>query len=788
MARSAPPRLPKKIRRVVGVALLASSMILPRGVVQASESAPDPLGLWFNKPASYLAKTCSEGGAGTYRTLLYTALLIGNGRFGAMIQGGTSRELLRLSEKTMWTGGGSIPDGHADDRFGAFQPLGDLSVDFTGQGTAEHYRRSLSLNDAISTVTYTADGVAYRREYFASHPDEVIAVRFSADRPGRYSGSLFFTDAHNRISLFEKNRITTPGGFINGLRYEAQTVVLHEGGSLEVAGGKYEERLEFKNCDSLTILVACGTNYVMDYQKRYLDKELPHLRVSRQIDAAAAQGYAPLRRAHIADYQALFNRFSLDLGSSTAAQRALPTDERLARATSTTDPEFEQMFCQYGRYLTISCSRAGGVGANGFGLWNDCNFPQFAARYTNDIAPTELAYWAVEPCNLAECHLPLLDLIQSQIPVWRKDAQTSPELKTTSGGLTTRGWEIRGDHNIMGGQAYAWNKGGMAWYCHHFWEHYAFSQDREFLQKVVYPMLKELCEYWEDHLKPLPDGRLIVTDTWSPEHGPFHQDGVSYSQELVWDLFTNYLDATEILGVDREYRTKVTAMREKLLKPGIGSWGQLLEWMTEMKDFPAESEREKKEVAAEGHIDTPENHHRHNSHLLGVYPLRQISCEQTPDLAAAAKVSAVARGDSKCWMSYPHLSFIFARLDEGDLAYEQVRRYFKVVSPNLFGAVEYDTTPALPGTFAEMLLQSHQHDLHVLPALPGAWPSGSVKGLRARGGYEVDEEWRDRKLVSLTIHSVAGHSVQVRYGDKKAVVDLHPGESAVLDGDLRPMK
>lgn len=766
--------------------LIFAPLLLALGLSGEAAPVSDPLSLWFNEPAPYVARTCSEGGAGQYRTLLYTALLIGNGRFGAMIQGGTSHELLRLSEKTMWTGGGDIPDGRADDRFGAFQPLGDLAIDFVGQGKAEHYRRELRLTDAIASVNFTAEGVAYRREYFASHPDEVMAIRFTADRPGRYTGSLTYADAHGRISLYDQGRITTPGGFINGLRYEAQILVQHEGGTVVVAGGALDQRLEFQDCDSLTLLVACGTNYVMDYQRHYLDKTSPHERVTGELDAAAAHGYEALERSHVADYQALFNRFSIDLGSSTEAQRGLPTDERRARAIHSFDPEFEQMFCQYGRYLTIACSRAGGVGANGYGLWNDCNSPQFAARYTNDIAPTEEAYWSVEPCNLAECHLPLLDLIQSQIPAWKKDAQSSPELKTNAGTLTTRGWEIRGDHNIMGGQAYAWNKGGMAWYSHLFWEHYLFSQDRDFLQKVVYPMLKALCEFWEDHLKALPDGRLVVTDTWSPEHGSFHQDGVSYSQELVWDLFANYLEASEILGVDPEYRGKVAAMREKLLEPGVGSWGQLLEWMTDMKGTPAQSEREQRDEAADGPIDTPENHHRHNSHLLGVYPLRQISYEQTPSLAAAAKVSAEARGDSKCWMSYPHLSLIFSRLYDGNLAYEQVRRYFQATSPNLFGAVEFDSTPALPGMYAEMLLQSQQKELHLLPALPNAWSSGSVRGLRARGGYEVDESWRDGKLIRVAIRSAAGHAVTVRYGSRSVSVPLRPGGSIVLDGSLRP--
>lgn len=763
----------------------------PGGTAPSGEEAQPLLSLWYDKPAAYSVRPCSEGGAGQYRTLLYDALLIGNGRFGAMIKGDPARELLRLSEKTIWTGGGSIPNGRADDRFGAFQALGDLTIELPGQGATNHYRRSLDLNNAIATVSFTANGVAYRREYFASHPDQVIVIHLTADRPRSYSGSVDFTDAHNRLSLFDKNRITIPGGLLNDLRYETQILVLNEGGSLKVNGGRYEERLEFKDCNSLTILTAAGTNYVMDHRQHFLSKENPHQKITRQIDAAATQNYEKLKRTHVADYQSLFNRFSIDLGASSEKQRSLPTNVRYLQAAEQTDPEFDQLFCQYGRYLIISCDRPGEVGANGFGLWNDCNFPQFAARYTNDIAPTEEAYWAVEPCNLAECHLPMLDLIQSQIPVWRSDAQQSPELKTISGEMTTRGFEIRGNHNIMGGQSYWWNKGGMAWYGNLFWEHYAFSQDQGYLRSVVYPLLKENCEYWEDHLKALPDttssadGRLVVPDFFSPEHGPWHQDGVSYSQELVWDLFTNYLEATETLGVDKDYRAKVSEMRAKLLTPGIGSWGQLLEWMTEMKDVPPVSEKEITDTAREGRIDTPQNRHRHQSHLLGVYPLRQISYEQTPALAAAAKISAVARGDSQCWMSYPHLAGIFARLYEGDLAYEQIRRYTRVAQSNLYGTVGYDSTPALPGVVAELLLQSHQKNIHVLPALPKAWPTGSVKGLRARGGYVVDESWKDRKLTSLTIHSAAGHDVDVRYGAKTVRVKLRPGATVVLDANLR---
>ena len=752
-----------------------------------SAAPPGILSLWYDKPAEYVRRPTEDGG--WYKTLIDQALLIGNGRMGAMVQGGISKEILPLSEDTLWTGGLN-PDSDYSKNAGRFQALGNLTIDLGGQEPSSQYRRSLDLTNAVATVAYTANGVDYRREYFASHPDQVQVFRFTASQPASYSGTLSFTDAHQRITETAKNLITDFGGFENGLRYEAQILVLNDGGSQKVIGDKFDPAIQFDRCNGLTIMVAIGTNYVPDFNRRYVGRDLPHDKVTQQLQAASAKSYDQLKAAHVADYQALFNRYSIDLGSSSDAQRAMTTDVRSRQAYQKTDPEFEQMLCQYGRYLIIATSRPGSVAANGQGIWNDCNFCQFGARYTTDLAPTEMDYWSVEPTNLAECHIPLLDLVQSQIPAWKEAGHTAPDLKTTSGEFYKRGWEAPGDHNIMGGPSHRWNKGGSAWYLRHFWEHYAFSNDTAYLRKTVYPMLKEVCEYWEDHLKALPDGRLIVTDYWSPEHGPLVVDGPSYSQELVWDVFTNYMKACDILGVDKEYRAKVAAMREKLLVPGIGSWGQLLEWMTEMKDLPPATDREQKETATEGHIDTPHNTHRHSSHLIAVYPLQQISYEQTPALAAAAKVSTIARGNTggAYEISYINRSPIFARLYDAESAYDQLRQFYRRALPNLLSGTIFDATPAFPGVLAEMLLQSQQGDIHILPALPKEWPSGSVKGLRARGGYEIDEQWNNGKLASLTVRSIAGNAVPVRYDAKTLRLDLHPGQSITLDGNLKPVQ
>ena len=765
--------------------------IFAGSLANAAGTPAQPLTLWYNKPAAFRQTTWANG---NYRTLLFEAMLIGNGRLGAMIQGGIPKEMLRLNEHTLCSGGLN-PTGRLSDNFGSYQALGDLIVELNPQGPVSQYRRSLNIENAVSEVTYTSGGGEYRREYFVSHPDEVIVVRFSANRPGSYSGSLHFKDAHSLLSKFDKNLITASGSLENELQFETQILVLNEGGSQKVSGEPLEESIEFDRCDSLTILINAGTNYLLDANTQFRSKENVHAKVRKQLQVASTRSFDELKTRHIADYQSLFKPFAINLGTSTDAQRALPTDLRRVQAGKQTDPEFEQMACQYGRYLMISCSRRGGLPANGQGLWNDNSMMVFRSLYTNDIAPTELSYFGVEPSNLAECHIPLLDFIQGHLPNCRKETQVAEELRLASGALTTRGWEVRVNQNPMGGGQGWWNKGGNAWYFNLFWEHYAFSNDKEYLRKTLYPLLKETCEYWEDHLSALPDGRLIVTKMqYSPEHGPFFVDGCSYCQELVWDLFTNYVEACDILGSDKEYRSRIVGMREKLLVPGIGSWGQLLEWMTDMKDHVSTQPHEKDiDSFDNGPIDTPQNRHRHQSHLLAVFPFRQISFEQTPELAAAARVSAIARGDGDSGRmvhlpcSFGHRIPIFARLYDGENAHNLLQRLWGRFEGNnlAYDGGEVSLCLTLPTGFCEMLVQSHQKDIHVLPALPKAWPTGWVKGIRARGGYEVDESWKDGKLASLTIRSIAGNDVKVRYGKKSAMVKLSPGKSAQLDGSLQ---
>ena len=726
------------------------------GVVNAGDSkarATDgaDMKLWYERPAQHWHGQ---------------PLPLGNGRMGCMIFGGVEKERLQFNVDSLWTGdenlvgkkpGVSHDVSYLAEGMGFYQNFGNVFISLDSDGKATKYRRELDLSRGVHTMSYTIGDVQFSRQTFCSYPAQVIIMRLEANVRGQYSGSIVLEDAHKAKTVAGGARLTAGGKLDNGLEFESQLHLLNDGGKVEAE----DDKLVFSDCDSITLVLAAGTSYVMDHAKGWMGKH-PHKRVTSQIDAVSAKNYGKLLKAHVADHQSLFNRVELDVGKTKGAQAALPTDKRIkARGSGAADPDLTEMLFQYGRYLLIASSRPGALPANLQGVWNDSNRPAWHCDYHSNIN-VQMNYWLAEPANLPECHLPLFDLWTASIPVWRK--------ATHMHFGEVRGFTFQTVNNVFGGCGWRWNIVGSAWHAQHFWEHYAFTQDKEFLRKTAYPFMKQACHFWEDHLKELPDGRLVVPNGWSPEHGP-REDGVSYDQQIIWDLFQNTAAATRALGVDAEFGARLAALQKRLVGPQIGKWGQLQEWMEDRDD--------------------PKDNHRHTSHLFAVYPGRQISPARTSEFAKAAAVSLRARGETgdarRSW-TWPWRCAIWARLGDGDTAHHMIDGLVKYnLLPNMIAThppMQLDGSFGITAGICEMLVQSHAGRIHLLPGLPAAWPSGSVKGLRARGGFEVDIAWHRGELTSARLRCEAGGKVELQYGGKTREVAVPANEDLVVNPDV----
>lgn len=758
---------------------------LPGALLGTSHGAPPaaPSGtartlvLWDDRPAT---------------TWMTQAFPVGNGPMGAMVFGGTGVERIQFNEISLWTGDRVAPAGRVlgdtekeeGDNLGAYQAFGDVLIHLGHDlSKVTGYRRELDLDTAVHRVTYTHEGVGYQRTVFASHRSGVIVIELAADRPGACTGRVHLTDMHGAAVEAREQRLRSVGMLANGFEYEAQVLVRAEKGSVKatddaaLAANEWNivpprAGLAFTGCDRVTLVLSAGTNFRQDSAAEWLGPH-PHKAVTSRVDTAAARGVPKLLAEHVTDHQSLFRRFSLDVGTTAPELAAKTTLARLdAYATRTTpDPELESLFFQFGRYLLISCSRPGSLPANLQGVWNDSNQPAWAGDYHSNIN-VQMNYWPAEPANLAPCHRPFIDYIHSIRDVSARNTRAHYG--------NVRGWTVQTMNNACGISFWKWNPPGSAWYAQHVWEHFAFGRDTNYLRQIAYPIMKEVCHFWDDRLKRRPDGTLVIPDGWSPEHGP-SEEGVTYDQMIVHDLFTNTIDAADVLGDDKAFRDHIAGLRDKLLKPRVGRWGQLQEWETDRDD--------------------PKDQHRHVSHLFGLHPGRQITKAGTPELAAAARVSLDARGEKSTGWSRAWKINFRARLWDGDGAHTMLQNLLTVVHetrtiygesgagvyPNLFCShppFQIDGNFGATAGVCEMLLQSHTGEIRLLPALPRAWPAGRVTGLCARGGFVVDMTWAQGRLTMATVHSKAGLPCRVVYGEKAQEFGTAAGKTYEVDVEM----
>ncbi|WUD78274.1 glycoside hydrolase family 95 protein [Streptomyces sp. NBC_00510] len=722
--------------------------------------------------------------------IIQEALPVGNGRLGALVGGDPADDFLYLTDGAFWTGGtndtltddGQLPYG--PDDFGSFGLLAKLRIALPGHSgkAVSKYRRRLDLSNGVVSAEYLHEGNLHRREVYASHPDDVVVVRLSG---GPHTGTVSLAGTHGETTAGGSGNVSFAGTLKNGLRYAAAVTAVSASGRVSVEGDK----LSFAGCRELLIVVCGGTDYSPDAAKKFREPGTDPLAVARaKIAAAAKVSENELLKTHVSDYHRLYNRFSIDLGESSALQRSLDSWSRIAvRYTDATtpDPELEAAYVQYGRYLTITGSRDW-LPMNLQGIWVHNNNPDWYADYHTDIN-VQMNYWLADPAGLGENAYALARYCVSQLPVWtdvtkRLYNDERNRFRNSTGKIA--GWAVAFSTNIHGGSGWAWHPSGNAWLCNSLWRHYEYSQDRAYLE-LIYPVLKGAAEFWQARLISTTvtgtDGtsqQVLIDDTsWSPEHGPDGK-GNTYGQELAWELFEEFKAASRVLHRDTELAAELSAMQAKLYLPRVSpKTGWLEEWMT------------------------PDNlgevTHRHLSPLIGFYPGDRIAADTSPpELLEGVRALLTARGMDSFGWACAWRSLCWSRLKDAEKAYQLYltvlrpsitngngtsANWFDMYSQGSYTIFQIDANLGGATAALEMILYSRPGVIELLPALPQAWAAkGSVTGVGARGGFEVDLSWRNGKVTEATVRSTGGTATELRAGAFRKQLTLKPGKSVTI--------